>query len=241
MAKQPGESGRRTLLCEQFWVYALLMIVGGYYGRYTYSVRGGVFCNAQTANFVLLSLALGHAQWRQALYYIIPITAYLMGSVVSEQLPPTLRRLGVRWETVQVLLEAAVVLLLGLLPDSAPHPIAQVSINFVCSMRYNTFRSTRGISMATTFCTNHVRQTGIALVGARRCPENPFYLRKLLTHLPMLALFVVGGVAATVLSGRLAGRAIWAVLAILIFLFLRLLHADLFIERDLRDQTPAGH
>ena len=57
----------------------------------------------------------------------------------------------------------------------------------------------------------------------------------------MLALFVVGGVAATVLSGRLAGRAIWAVLPILIFLFLRLLHADLFTERDLRDQTPAGH
>ena len=42
------------LECEKRWVYWLLIIVAGWYGAYTFSLRGGVFCNAQTANVVLL-------------------------------------------------------------------------------------------------------------------------------------------------------------------------------------------
>lgn len=38
------------LECERWWVYGLLMFVGAFFGGYTYSIRGGVFANAQTAN-----------------------------------------------------------------------------------------------------------------------------------------------------------------------------------------------
>ena len=30
-------------------------------------------------------------------------------------------------------------------------------------MQYNTFRQAHGIPMATTFCTNHIRQAGVSL------------------------------------------------------------------------------
>ena len=54
------DSKNRTYLeCERQWVFALLIFVGGFYGSYTYLLRGGVFCNAQTANFVLF-LSLIH-------------------------------------------------------------------------------------------------------------------------------------------------------------------------------------
>ena len=36
------------LECEKRWVFLLLMMVGGFFGGFTYSIRGGVFCNAQT-------------------------------------------------------------------------------------------------------------------------------------------------------------------------------------------------
>ena len=51
------------LECEKRWVFLLLMMVGGFFGGFTYSVRGGVFCNAQTANIVLLGLSLGRGQF----------------------------------------------------------------------------------------------------------------------------------------------------------------------------------
>ena len=41
---------KEYLECERHWVFALLIFVGGFYGVYTYLLRGGVFCNAQTAN-----------------------------------------------------------------------------------------------------------------------------------------------------------------------------------------------
>ena len=44
---------------ERWWVYSILMGVSGFYGAFTYSIRGGVFCNAQTANFVLFAMAVG--------------------------------------------------------------------------------------------------------------------------------------------------------------------------------------
>lgn len=32
------------LECEKRWVFGLLMLVGGFFGGFTYTIRGGVFC-----------------------------------------------------------------------------------------------------------------------------------------------------------------------------------------------------
>lgn len=72
-------SDNKYLLCEQNWVYYTLMMVSGFYGAFTYLLRGNVFCNAQTGNVVLMGLALGLGKWMEALYYLIPISAYLLG------------------------------------------------------------------------------------------------------------------------------------------------------------------
>ena len=47
------------LTCEHVSVFYLLMLNSGIMGAYTYVVRGGVFCNAQTANFLMLGISLG--------------------------------------------------------------------------------------------------------------------------------------------------------------------------------------
>lgn len=157
------------LECEKKWVFLTLMGVAGFYGAFTYSIRGGVFCNAQTANFVLFAMALGNMDWRGALYYVIPMSAYLLGAIVSEAVPRPVKRTGIlRWDTLLILIEMLAVIMLGLLPEEAPYQISQVTINFICSMQYNTFRQAQGVPMATTFCTNHLRQTGIAIVKSIR-------------------------------------------------------------------------
>lgn len=157
------------LTCERNWVYFTLIAVAGFWGAYTYLLRGNVFCNAQTGNVVLMGLALGSAEWAKAGYYLVPISAYILGAFVSELLPnPIKHRFNVRWDTVLMLIEMIAVLGLGFLPETAPVQICQVVINFVASMQYNTFRQAEGVPVATTFATNHIRQIGVGLAKELR-------------------------------------------------------------------------
>ena len=161
------------LECEKKWVFDTLIFVAGFYGAFTYSIRGGVFCNAQTANFVLFAMEIGKGNFKQALYFLIPMGAYLLGAAVSEILPKPMKKLGlIRWDTFLIMIEMFAVIILGFIPESAPFQISQVIINFICSMQYNTFRQAQGVPMATTFCTNHIRQVGVWMTKAIKYKEN---------------------------------------------------------------------
>ena len=241
---QPETAPSAFLECERRRVFLLMMFVGGYFGAFTYSIRGGVFCNAQTGNFVLLAMALGDGEWRHALYYLVPITAYCLGAIVSEILPTPLKRVHlVRWDTLLVLVEMGAVVFMGFLPESAPVQITQILVNFICSMQYNTFRQAEGIPMATTFCTNHIRQVGVSLSKSLSGPrqERASHLQRLGRHGGMLAVFVAGGIVSTFLCRRLLGRAIWFSLIPLGIVLADLLYADLVKERECLEQTPRGH
>ena len=215
------------LTCERNWVYFTLIAVAGFWGAYTYLLRGNVFCNAQTGNVGLMGLALGSAEWAKAGYYLVPISAYILGAFVSELM----------------LIEMIAVLGLGFLPETAPVQICQVVINFVASMQYNTFRQAEGVPVATTFATNHIRQIGVGLAKElrHRHSADKSHRRKLARHCGMLFFFILGAVTGTVFCHLLVGRAIWLTMIPLGIIFLTLLHADRTTEKELVEQKPAGH
>ncbi len=230
------------LECEKRWIFTVLMFVAGFYGAFTYSIRGGIFCNAQTANFVLFAMALGSARWTDALYYLVPMSAYLLGAVVSEAVPKPVKKTHImRWDTLLILIEMIAVVFLGLLPESTPHQVSQVTINFICSMQYNTFRQAQGLAMSTTFCTNHLRQLGIAMVKNIRKGGDDEQDTKMAEHFKMLGVFVVGGIISTALCRQFLGKAIWVTLIPLSIVFADLLYADRKKEPDHIEQTPHGH
>lgn len=229
------------LECEKGWVFTTLMFIGGFYGTFTYSIRGGVFCNAQTANFVLCAMALGNGRWSQATYYLIPMSAYLLGTIVSEAIPnPVKRYYLIRWDTLLILIEMILVVILGFLPESTPYQVSQIIINFICSMQYNTFRQANGIPMATTFCTNHIRQVGVSIVKVLK-KHNPSAKIRLWNHVKMILVFVLGGILGVILCHLFVAKAIWFTLIPLGIIFIRLLYADLKKEKGLMDQVPHGH
>ncbi len=241
MNKDNNSQTPDVLECEKRWIYLVLMLVAGFYGAYTYTIRGGVFSNAQTANFVLLGMAIGGQDWSGAAYLIIPITAYLSGTIISEAIAGPIRKAGyLRWDTILIGIEIIAVIFLGLVPETAPHQIAQVTINFICSMQYNTFRQTSKVPMATVFCTNHLRQTGIALVKHFKTKDRQFSARYLI-HISMLFTFVVGATISTLLCRRYLGKAIWATLIPLGIIFVDLLYADLKKEKYMHHKIPSGH
>ncbi len=229
------------LVCEQKTIYALLMASAGMMGAYTYVLRGGVFCNAQTANVVVMAISFGKGDWLGGLYFLIPISAYLLGAFVSEILPSPVRKLGfLRFDTCLIIFETVVLLIIGFIPLSVPHQVVQVIVNFIASMQYNTFRQAEGIPMATTFCTNHIRQIGVGLAKAVG-KKDGVAMRRGLIHAGMVSAFFSGAAVLTFLCPLLEERAVWAVLLPMGFVLVKLIRADLGAERDMLDRKPSGH
>lgn len=229
------------LVCEQKTIYALLMASAGMMGAYTYVLRGGVFCNAQTANVVVMAISFGKGDWLGGLYFLIPISAYLLGAFVSEILPSPVRKLGfLRFDTCLIIFETVVMLIIGFIPLSVPHQVVQVIVNFIASMQYNTFRQAEGIPMATTFCTNHIRQIGVGLAKAVG-KKDGVAMRRGLIHAGMVSAFFSGAAVLTFLCPLLEERAVWVILLPMGFVLVKLIRADLGAERDMLDRKPSGH
>ncbi|SFQ45298.1 Uncharacterized membrane protein YoaK, UPF0700 family [Lachnospiraceae bacterium XBB1006] len=229
------------LECEKTWVYDLLTIAAGWFGAYTFMQRGGVFCNAQTANVVLFAMALGKEDWKTAVYLLLPISAYFLGAFVSEYLGKSVKRFHfLRWDTVLVGIEVGLVVFLGCLPAKAPDQICQVILNFMCSMQFNTFRQVQGVPAATTFVTNHIRQVGHFLAKYVRHKEQAYAIR-LKVHTQLIVCFIIGAVTSTVACRFFSYRAIWGSALLLLLVFIGLVHADRSYEKNLLMKVPHGH
>ena len=232
---------KKYLVCERRSVFALLTLSAGMMGAYTFNLRGGVFCNAQTANVVLMAIAFGQGDWMGGGYYLIPITAYLAGAFLSEILPSPVRRFGfLRWDTYLVAFEMLALFSIGLIPLDWPHHLVQVLVSFLASMQYNTFRQAEGIPMATTFCTNQLRQVGVGFAKAVRKGDRQALARGVF-FLGMLGCFFAGGVLSTLACSFVGGKAIWLNLLPLGVVLARLAHADLTDEKGLLSRKPSGH
>ena len=133
------------------------------------------------------------------------------------------------------------VVVLALIPETAPYQISQVMINFICSMQYNTFRQAQSVPMATTFCTNHVRQVGVAISKAIRHKDKSPYVSRMLLHLGMLGMFIAGVISSVLLAGVFLGKAMFFALIPLGIIAADLLHADLTTEKNILDRKPHGH
>ena len=240
--EEPKEKLRSVLLeCEKPWVYLMLISAAGWFGAYTYLLRGGVFCNAQTANVVIFAVSLGTRDWMRALYLLLPISAYFLGALASELLGRAVKRFHfLRWETVLVGLEIFSVIIIGFLPKEAPDQIVQVAFNFICSMQFNTFRQVEGVSAATTFVTNHIRELGYNTARLIRHHEQK-YARKVWLHGRLLLCFILGAIASAIACQFLGLYSIWGSGIILLVVFIRLCIADRSYEKDELARVPKGH
>ncbi len=240
MQSKTGENN--YLACEKYWVFLLLIFVGGYFGAFTYCLRGGVFCNATTSNLLLVGVELGRGSLSKAWYYVVPVLGYLLGTVISEGLPKAVKkRLPVRWDTLFIAFEIIVVIILALLPENAPFRIAQVTINALAAMQYSTFRQAEGEAMATTFCTNHVRQTGTALVKWMRKPHPEKQRKIFFRHVWMLCSFALGSGLSCLLGKVFLGKSLLFAAIPLAIILGYLLYSDLKGEKERHNITPKGH
>lgn len=207
-----------------FFICIMLASVGGFLESFTYILKGGVFCNAQTGNFAMLAIYFVSKEYKQAAYYIFPIFAYIVGISCTIYIPKWLSKLNkLHWETIFVFCEIIILFILAFLPATAPNGITNVPISFICAMQYNTFRKSNGIPLATTFCTNNLRQAVIHFCSGveQKNHENKI---KSLYYVSVILFFVIGAGIGTFLIHIIKQRAIlfccFILLPVLLLLFL---------------------
>ena len=104
---------------ETFRLSAILAISGGFQDAYTYNVRDEVFSNAQTGNVVLMSQNFMSGEWIRGLHYLFPIIAFALGVFVAERIQKRLKYVKkIHWRQIIVLMELAILFVVGLIPDS---------------------------------------------------------------------------------------------------------------------------
>ena len=183
-----------------------LAVVGGFLDTYTYFTRGGVFANAQTGNLVLLGISAARGELYRAGQYLIPVLAFALGVVATEGLRA--RRGAGDWQRTVLLLEAAILTVVGLLPPAFPDFVVNVTVSFLCSMQVNSFRLLEGMPYATTMCTGNLRSCAYHL-GQRLFAGERAGTGRAARYLWVMLAFFAGaalGVPATQWAG---GRAVW--------------------------------
>lgn len=201
---------------ESTYVCTSLGFVSGFLEAYTYLTKGGVFCNAQTGNVAMLGIRLAEKDFSGALHYVAPIIAYFIGIAITVFSPKVLDRYThTRWETVFIAIEITLLAGIGFMPDSVPYIIPNVLISFICAMQYNTFRKHNDVTLATTFCTNNLRQTALHFIQWTKTKERAAILRSL-DYLVVIVAFLVGAVIAALSCHVLDGRAVWIAGAVLL-------------------------
>ena len=91
-----------------------IILSGGLQDAYTYCCRGKVFANAQTGNIVLLSTHLFEGDWGQALRYLVPVLAFLLGIYIAECVHRHFKRMEkVHWRQLIILAEIVLLAVVG--------------------------------------------------------------------------------------------------------------------------------
>lgn len=203
---------------ERLSVGLALAVVGGFLDAYTYFTRGGVFANAQTGNMVLLSIAAARGEWFRAGQYLIPILAFTLGVMATEGLRARVekgRASGGRWRRAVLLLESAILAVVGLLPPEVPDLAVNTTVSFLCSMQVNSFRLLEGMPYATTMCTGNLRSCAQhlwrRLFAGERAEGG-----KAARYLWVMLAFCAGAAAGVPAAGVLGGRAVWSCAPVLL-------------------------
>lgn len=204
-----GRMKNKIQTSESFRIGALLAVIGGFLDAYTYLCRGQVFANAQTGNIVLLGIKAAEGDFSGALYYLIPIFAFVLGVAVSELVRGKMKNhKKIHWRQWILLMELAVLLGVAFIPQGGWDLVSTVLVAFVCSIQVQSFRKLHGKVFATTMCTGNLRSASenfyaYWMLGDKKKLFNSFQ------YLGIIFFFILGAAAGTLATIR------WSIKAVL--------------------------
>ncbi len=219
-----GESN--TPVSESVPFCMLLAIVGGFLDAYTFVGRGGIFCNAQTGNIVLLGVYISAGRWKAALNRIPPIIAFIAGVFLVEAIKRNKFPIYcLDWKKIVLIFETAILFIIGFIPSSAPDFTVTATVSFVASIQVSSFRKLVDCPFNTTMSTGNLRSASQALFLAITRKDTVAAIRSIRYFIIILSFFS-GALSGGMITSFFGIRAIWIVLVLLIFAIVLMNHEE---------------
>ena len=190
-------------LFRRYGVSLALAVVGGFLEAYTYVTRDGVFANAQTGNIARMGLNLAQGNVLLTLRYLIPVIAFMAGVTLSLQL----RRFRQDWERIILILEIALLFLVGLIPAHKLSILATVTVSFVCALQVESFRKFGEHAFASTMCTGNLR-SGTDLLMRYQKERNRQDLIDGFKYYMVNVIFIAGALISVFVTNHFGGTAV---------------------------------
>lgn len=214
--KNENKLNFKKLTSESVELGILLSVVGGFLDAYTFVGRGGVFANAQTGNVVLMGIEAATGEWGKAVLYAVPVLAFVVGVIVAEIIKkPSMRLLLPDTERAVLILEIAVLFIVGFIPYTGPDMMATVAISFVAAIQFSVFRKLVGSPYNTIAITGNLRSaTQEAYIAVTRKDYKSAFqaVRFSMINLSFLAGAILGGL----LTSYIGVKAVWVTVIVLI-------------------------
>lgn len=195
-------------MSERFRIGALLAFSGGFFDAYTYIARGGVFANAQTGNMILLAIQIVQKQFFHALYYLIPIFAFVCGIFLNEYIKRRFcQKKSFHWRQIVLFIEILILIFVSFLPIGKWDILANVLISFICAMQVQSFRTTHGLPYATTMCTGNLRSGTEQLVHLV-FEKNSIAGKKSFLYFSIILIFICGAAFGSMITPHIGTKSI---------------------------------
>ena len=216
-------------MSETMRLAIVLAIAGGFMDAYSYICRGGVFANAETGNIVLMAINFSNGHLPKALQYLIPITAFALGVVVSEIIRLKNNEQGMfHWRQISLIIEIIALVISAFLPQSM-NLIVNSLISFTCGTQVATFAKFHGYAMATTMCTGNLR-SGTQNLCEFFIQKDRKLLDKAFAYYGCIVFFIIGAIIGKFVSDTYNEKAILVASALLLVAFIMM-----FIDTNKRD------
>ncbi|WP_244654218.1 YoaK family protein [Bradyrhizobium campsiandrae] len=140
-------------------VASLLSMSGGFLDAFTW-LSLGVFASSQTGNVVFLGIYTASGQWHLMLHHLLPLTAFILGSLVAVR-----SRMALRCLVGEIACLGAAMLLLHRVPDE----ITIFVISFGVALQSASFRLVgRWTYLSVTVTGNMLRAIDQLVAGSDR-------------------------------------------------------------------------
>lgn len=198
---------KQKQISESLQLGIILALSGGFMDAYSYVCRGKVFANAQTGNILLCGVHLSEGNWQLALRYLCPIIAFALGLILANVVQFHLKdKKVIHWRQITILFEAAVLFLVGFMPQSA-NLLANSITSFACAIQLESFRKINGNGIATTMCIGNLRSATQSICEFLYTKEKITLFRGLL-YFTIIGFFAIGAILGNVSVKLLQEKAI---------------------------------
>lgn len=203
-----------------------LALAGGFMDAYSYICRGGVFANAQTGNILLVGVNLSEGNVSEALRYVCPILAFVIGIALASIIRYRLLKNGIfHWRQIAVLVEVLILASVGFIPQTQ-NLLANSLTSLACGIQVQSFRKIRGNGIATTMCIGNLRTATQAICDYWHTKDK-MAMEKGMLFYGIIITFVIGAILGNVCIKFMAEKAM-----LICTLFLVIGFMLMFIDRE---------